>query len=1073
MKSFRYVFFICSFLLACLSLSYYYVLLPQNAQAIVKALFLRYSRAQIELKIKETSILDGFVIEDCTIRLLDTKEELLYFKRARLLFSLPALFLGKIELRHLNIEKGRFHIKKSQGVWSWKRAFPDASKAGQKHRQAKAAQERREAPSSVFLYMPLRFHAKIELKDCAYFMSTGQSDGRAGRQKGPLKLHIQNIDLKLNFLSRRSFFFPLDASILDFWQHFELRLMPRPSLQILFAWKDRLILQGRPAIEWAFLYSEGKSKPALHSSLSLDTAKLYVRDSYSRAPQALGIKLRYDSYYDSAADRFVLKRFAIHHNKERWLNIQAALNHLHSPDRSLDLKADKSHINLAPMGKLLLALYSPADMRHGPIRGKLEMESLALYGSLDRLSLRTKIKASDIFFPLQKTKQLLKALDINIQARMDISAFLPKGYQSALKQPKALAFGVFESLRMPRCMIFHEKFHLQAQAYIRPEKGIQAHIELEDFDLDFFSNKEFGGRIKADLQIQSNKDWNTIDVELAMRAQKAYYNIRNSFSESFQLKGKAKGQLRYLSQKLLGISWQKLHIKAHDLDGSPLLDLESIGAYRSLKQKKSISVHLEKSRLIVQGESFFAALPPYLRDLLRNYKTYMQSYKGRKLSLYSTKLRWQLEEEENILQAECRWEIPAFKVYDLGMELDIQIHPKKLLLRRVKLQGLKGALRGDMEGQLRLLSFKQKASSQKHLRWEPQLDMTFQVFSKEFLNVHENVSLQGGFALQAKLRPEKLQARLHIPVMNLEFLSGNCAGLDKTACRSLFIQGLALDELRIEHSLAGLWHAQKARGALLKHRHEYAQKPYQTQDYKLRIGRIFSSHDPQGNYKAQGRRRWHYIGYPQGPPGLGASLSYRNNALHIAKLRIEHFHRPLPHKDQWSQNGIIQASNIILNLADLNPEHMSCAFRLKIQELDLRSLLAPLGSSYDASISLDLRAEMPTLSSEAVLNKMKASLSIHRISPEFGGFVTRLLVPTQLMSLLVRNTLEITSIRVKLQEGLLYSYIQPQRAAMLPGLFFSTGGKEIKQERIPLAAFLKKARKEVSYFEEDKQAKEP
>lgn len=1034
-------------LLSLVSIGYQYLMLPNVLEKLVIHVFEKYSAGEIRLTIKKASLFYGFEIENCHLRLRNTKEELLSFKSGRFSTFLPALLAGEASVRDLTLKGGRLRIHYKKGRWNWGRLF----NPHEREEQEEEEQEDTEVPDKIDLFFPLRLHAKLDLQNFSYYMEMDKEVLPKSYQR-LFALRIEGIDLKLGLITRT--FTEIDLSLEMAHLFDSLSLSINPKKAIRFAFQSQGEIKGLPKLKLFVFREKHGGDTEFHSRFLLDTHDLGFTNKKGKRLE-LDWQAFYDIFYASQADRLVVNSLELRHKKKPWFLARAAVNHVSSTQPSLQLDIEDAHIDLERIGELIAVLgASPkAHRAELPLGGKINIARLSLFGALDNLKLKSKFKAQSLVLNWEKEHRIRDLL-IDLDARIDIHEFVPLQEQSRDHQVKVpLALGIFRYLRLRQFEILHERGYLKAEAHISAQEGTRAEISLDDCDLGFFTENIFGGRGNAQIKLHSSGDFTKTNFDLDLLLRNAVYTLQRSRSQPLHLNLGAQGNLDF--QKGVKLELTGLKINGKNLRGQNLLRLRTQGALSFAHSGQSY--FLKKSSLSINAERLYPTLPRFLGEMLAPFRAHMANKASKTLALSSSILRFQNTETKKSFLGEGHLEIPALNLTDIDFSFDIQIGDKQILFRKGSLTALRGALAGRLQGKV-----------EKRKKWEPNVNAAFRVFKKAFVPIHENIFMQGELNLKAKLLPKKLQASIDTKNLNFEFLSGDCKTLNKAKCKSLSIQQVVLDNLEIEH----LWEPHfPAKKSLRSPQNNYKRRSGDTGRYNFRIGRIASSHNPRGEY-IQAPKRWHYLGRPpiqssnksqrkfQKKPGLQAALVYRNNALSIDRIEIDHFVSDPQKSKAWRRNGIIRGKDIYFSLFDLKPKNMGASWKLKIQNLDLEPFLPPSRSNYDGIISADFSGQISGFGGD-ILEKIRASLIVHQISPEFGGFITRILVPIQVIAFLVRNTLEVPSIKVKLRDGLAYSYIQVQRARIIPGVLLSSASEEIKQERIPIAQFLKRAQSKV------------
>ncbi len=1055
-KNPRQAYIILAFVLplSILSLSYQYFVLPRNLEKVVRYIFEEYTNGKISLKIKKASLFYGFEIEDCKLVIKKTKEEIFYFKRMRFSTFLPAFLAGEVSIRRLHIEDGRLYVKKKKGYWNWGIVFGPFD---EEHDEINI-------PEIIPTFFPLRIHVAIDLKNFSFYMDLDGKNkkeqktySQSYKQSQPIQLAIEGIHFNLGLISSTFSAIPLNMEILKLFDTIIVSLNPQSDSRISFL--SRTSLTGNLASKF-FIYREKNiNELEFHSRLFLDLSGLKVRNQTS-APTKLDFQIIYEIFYNAIDDRLILNRLELKNKRKVWLKfVNTAINHMTLPERTIQLEMNKGHIDLKEIGNLVSII---GGIKKRFFDGVIELDKISIYGGTKNLKIHSIIHSDGFLFWMGDKEHQIKNLDLDISALLDLGLLLPTTSQTLLdnekqkekeKNTKPLFLGIFRKLNISSLELDHKDLYVQGFANVSLKKGVQAHLKIRDWNIGFFSQNYMNGIAQGDLKLSSPLDFHHVNFNLNSRIQKAAYKVFASQSYPIYAKVEAQGKLVFDSGiDTVDVVVDNIHVDGLSQEGRRLVALHSQAHLLFTKAKQSYQI--KKTSIALNGELLYPTLPSPLKDVLAPYRLYFTNRAKKGLTVSFPSFHLKNEEQELSIKSNGFFTIPALRLYDLKFDIDLGIAADKILFRKIDLHTLQDILSVSAIGKL-----------EKGKKWEIHMDVNMKVYSEKFVRVHENISVQGKVDMVVALSPKEVDANLEIQDLNLEYFKGNCQSLAHPDCQSFSIHNLSLDNFSIQHLV---------KSSLLKRKkEEYPQNNYQhaireKQKYNLRVERITSSHNPSGKRNKRGQR-WHYVGRPRGKNnGLEAILQHQNNIFYIPNLKIDHFHfSSQANKDKWKRNGSIEAKNIYLDLFDLRPEKMSAAMQIKIQELDLRPFFSSSFSSYDGSVSANLRVRIDSFG-ENMLEKIDATLSVHRISPEFGGFLTQLFIPAEIMSLLIRSTLEIPAMRFSLQNGLMYSYIQVQTGGVIPGILLSSSSEEIKEERVPIHHFLNRAKAEVKKLKEEK-----
>jgi len=143
---------------------------------------------------------------------------------------------------------------------------------------------------------------------------------------------------------------------------------------------------------------------------------------------------------------------------------------------------------------------------------------------------------------------------------------------------------------------------------------------------------------------------------------------------------------------------------------------------------------------------------------------------------------------------------------------------------------------------------------------------------------------------------------------------------------------------------------------------------------------------------------------------------------------------------------------------------MEYGAHLSVHDLNVEPYFPKADSSYDGIISATANVRGANLA-DAVRN-INARLAVYRISKDFTGLAVRIMVPSDILAKLVNNTLEIPAMSAELRGGLVYTTIQVRSSGIVSfSRLVKPADEMIRQERIPLAEFLERTRKETGEFQ--------
>ncbi|MCB1173881.1 MAG: hypothetical protein KDK39_09960, partial [Leptospiraceae bacterium] len=900
----------------------------------------------------------------------------------------------------------------------------------------------------IELFVEVRAYLKISVEGLnIYIKSDGQSPpGDASAPAATVRpqawsLALEDLELHLGFLSRPFHTIPKDIRALALIDTLMLALNPARPVQIDFQADRRL--KGPLQLQ-LMLYHESADQSFPHDNpapsafalrLLLDSSRLAI---YNRAGGLVGhsgLKLRLDSSFAPDRDQLVLHELSLRYREQLWLALRASLSNISVPERHLALHFARTHINLADVNQVLANLNTSA-LEKPWMGGQVYLDQLGIAGPLDQLRLQGQLRADEVFFEAGGRQQL-RRLFLPLQAELDLyHDVLPLQKPTAYRDSPRPAFGLLRFLHLPDLQIAYNGAELRGSADLRAAQGLKADLEIRNFDWAHYFADLIQGRSTARLQITAPLDFGFLDFNARIQMAQGRYFFKRSRSQPHNLDLEGQGRLGFDSP--FTVDLHKVKLVGRALNGQRLLDLS--GASR-LSFGKDSSYRMQVHALNVYKDRLIAHMPGVLQDQLGELRPYLAE---------GLALRTNTSIQSGAvlrIQGKTSLQLPDLHLTDLELSHNLGITEKGIDLQSLTLQGLKNSLVASVQGKL--------SRANKDSEYRPDVSVKFRLAQQEFLKVHDNIRLQGSLKADFSIKNNLIAGNLRARDLDLAFANGNCQAAQKETCQNWNLHGLNL-ALPVQHQLGNVRLVSVSENPA----REYAQIANQSGTRNFSLKALYSSHDPRGAYRPGG---FYYLGSPAETerPGIEAYLRYSGNILLIEQLmaRLFKLQRQPDNTTVWQSSGMINGRDVFVNLANLKSKHMQAGLRLQIKNLDLEPFLPESQSSYDGIISGDVSARVNSF--HEPLNNMNGILSIYRISREFSGFVTRIIMPAQVVAMIVRNTVEIPGIKVELNQGLVYSAVQVRRAHIFPGIFVAPGADEIKQERMPLARFLQKARDEV------------
>lgn len=987
--------------------AYHWFLRPSFVQARLVETVAALTDARLKIDLKYASPLFGLEAENIELR--DERFDLLIFRasRLRLRWFLPGFFAGHIGLREATLEDGHLALLATEdGGWNL-----DALRGPPGPTEEKETETT--GPDEIDLYLPLKFFLYLDLKDFRFEMRSKDT-----------ALDLQNVNLRAGFVTATMTRLPLGLELVENFDALALLAGGETPLRVDYRAPTGSV-KGPLALALHLHRDTDLSAADLSSRLRLDSGELQLGRP-GRGPLPLGLKLAYDIDFLAEQDRLAIPHFTAHFHGDPWLALNGDMFGTTSRSRYLSLKLRESLIDLGRLHEVLQRL---PGLDVPALAGRIRLGGLVAEGPLEKLALDGKLTAAEVRVDRDWSFPEVRA---DLKGAVDLYKITPFLKPPADYDPdRKLAFGVIHRLRAPDLFAIFNGGRLNADVTIAPATGIKARANLTGFPLEFFTGPYLAGRLGAELDFVSNENFDVLKIKGVARLDGMRYLIDRSLSAVQSAKTLLDGTIRLTEEAVL-LDFENIDLQVRDTAGNQFLQL--IGDL-GMRFDEGMVYKIDARKLSVDYPVMRPTMPGYLQYELAPYRRYfsqgLRLTSKLDLSFYDT----------STVDGTALVEVPFLNLNDLSARFDLAFGETFMVFRRLEVSGLREALSARMQGEMR--------TDAKGL-WRPNLKASLDLARDKRTKIHPNIAMSGLLHAEVNARPAETRGQLRIRNFDLNYAGDTPRKTDVTNHPlELDVRGVNL-ELPFTHDL----HLRQPRrlneraGELFIRNYGFHRTP------NLTLSHVSSSHNPRGQYKSD---RYYYLGGP-GRAGLRARLVYEKNVLYIPWLESLVKHGRSGKKDGA---GTINGRNMYFNLADLDTKNMEYGADVQIQDLDLEPYLPFSRGNYDGRISADLKLRGRDLVEP--LRTMDARLSVYRLSPEFSGFATRLVMPERLIAGIVNNTVSIPSIRVELKEGLVYSSVTMSRGG-LGGVLVKPAREELKQERVPLAQFTARSREVVNEF---------
>ena len=936
----------------------------------------------------------------------------------------PGILAGHVGIRELGLKDAKIYVTEKDGVWNL-----DYLSSGEKKEKKKSESdaEKKEPRESISTYLPVKLYANIDVRNLQfYYHSETQNQ----------TLDLSGLDVRLAFITETFNTIPLNTDALDLFETLVVAINPYGPVNVEYSNGNRL--EGELTLAFRMFRQVVDGQGIFSSLLNVDGTSLTMsRPGY--APATPGLLAQYNTSYNQEEDALIYRDFSVSYNGRQWLALEARVDRLTEGTPAVDLSVLRSEILLDEPGQFL-SMLTNGRIRMG---GYLSLYPVRLKGPLSELDFEINAEGQGLYLNGPGGSHNVSTLELHSRGAINLYETLPflrppEQYDRE-QEKKKLAYGLVHRLELKELSGGYNGATLQASGSINPGQGVNANIRINGFNLGQFLAPHVTGIAGTDLQAQSTENFDELDVSGTLTVYGGRYSLGRSRSGINNLTLNTAGKLLF-GEESTRISIERLTLNGTNAAGIGFLNLA--GSSELVFGKGNQSYDATINRLGINYAPMLTTLPARLKYPIAPYGAYLKD--GLILSLQSSV---QSSKEGTSIQGNGNLTIPSISQDSLNLAVNTNISENQISIPMLRIAGLRGALNASLSGSLNTGP-----------ELQPYLQFRLNLAREQMLPVHENVSIQGGVQINLDVNPQVATGGIYINDLDIQVNTGNCRVPESPACRRLRIEKLNLN-LPIRHSMAmkDPVRLSDTSSGLALNDTGFRSDPNFTVKF------VASSHTPGGTYKPESH---FYLGSLDPSRGFGVSgrMDYRRNVFMIDWIDAKIFkQRDARTGEVWARDGTIQGKRIFFNAADLAPANMEYAGFLQIHNLNLAPFFPDSDSNFDGIISGDLSFSGRDLSD--FIRNTNMRLSVYRISEEFTGFAVRLLIPNDAIAFAVNNTLEIPAIQVELKGGLIYTSVKVKRPSLLSlSVLVRPSEEEIRQERIPLAEFLERARTESSRF---------
>ncbi|MCP5499289.1 MAG: hypothetical protein H7A25_05265 [Leptospiraceae bacterium] len=982
-----------------------------TAKQLVLFIFPKVSTGKISLEVQQFSLFYGLDIRNIKIISNQDFDNETFFEadRLALLYRLPSVFWGRLEVDGLFLIRPRILLHKKKEIWNFESLFPSEPSTEKKEEKKDKQTPEDNKEISTFISVSTLLHILID--DLHFQMKI--------EGKEPVELKAFPIYLETLLETKESSKIPKDLSALELIKRFFLRLNPSKKLDLSFQDKTYTIKE-KLDINLIFEKEEAKDKKLkLLSSLKLGGENIQIQVKGKKA-YPLTALASYSLNYSPSQDTLSLNDLSLVFQKNPWLRVKGNLNHVLKDTREFDAEVFESDINLDVLSSFLSGLPG----MELPIGGNLKLLPVKAKGPLSDLNLNLELKGKNVFYGSGKQRHSVPSLHLKADGVFD---FVSKKEGTA-KDP--LPF--MKKLNIEDLSLYYNQIFLSLNGFIRDTDGIQLGLQVKNVNLGAFTSA-VSGVTAARLQVKA-KDFSLLNARL----QAGLAGFRYSIGKSKSPIGSIDLDLNAAISFLKGFKPDTLQIHSIQIPYKNSAGKQALGLSLqkgSIQFPGELSIKADNLSLQTHIKNLLSALPLSLKETISP----LRSIIGDKQVLELKSFQYKLGKEKDIIGGNLLLQIPALALNDLESRIRISLsknYTKAIHIQSFQITALNQKLTGEIEGKL----FKNPAEKKAPLGdFFPDLRISFKLDAPDMIRLIKNVNFKGNYEANFELKDFLIKGLIKIEKSILHVMIGDCEG--KNSCDKYELEAIEL-KLPIEHNLALDGHKSLIEGNKSRYVKTYGKTP----EDNFKIGAIYGPHI------SNKKKRFPFVaGQIEGEPGLSARIDYRANYFSMDNLRIRML------------DGIVYGKDILFNVGTAEPLHMEYSATLQVKDIDLKKLLPDnIQNRFDdGKIKADVNLSGKNLTDP--LGNLELFFSVYQIGKDFGKSAINVVSPQNRFTDFLIGSYSVDKLEVELSKGLVYAKILFKRSIL--SSIISIEDNKISQERVPLANFLNRAKSEISSYQ--------
>ncbi|PJZ68921.1 hypothetical protein CH373_08070 [Leptospira perolatii] len=959
-------------------------------------------QGEIRGNVKKFSLLFG-------IRLIDVSlnsgpdwggTQILKVKELEFSYNLPALFLGRLKISRIGLEGLDLDLLQKGSEWNLSAFFGPSSPKKKKE----------EAPlDEIRTYFPVSAYLHLDLKDINIRIRSLKSSYSAGMEGFQLGFELDTV---------RFWRIPLDLSILELIDDFDLKLNPERTVRIFFLDSSRS-LDHPFRLSWVWQEDPNRSG-ALISKMDIGAEKIPLKVR-NQLVAPFGFSLKYDLNVFPKEEEIVLKNLELRVNDDPWLEAEGKLTELESEDRKLRFAIQKSKIRLTPVSEFLRGL----GLHTIRLNGEASLAPILIEGTPKDLRILGEIKGSGIDISLGAKRHSIPEFQLDWDGKFD---FLTKEEPSG-----EFPLPWIKQLELKKLKALYNGFSIEGNLGYSgkgnsSDPKVDLFLRLSNFPLGNYV-PSLSGTLGAELQV-NGKGFSSLSTNLKTTVNGFRFSLGRGHSGNIGLQANLVGSLHFTHKawNLEFIHLSSLGILASSPGNGNALSLFTSG---SISLRNQLSLDLKRTKIETDLDRLIPALPLSLRESMIPVRTQI----GNKISVRGDIAYSKIEKNQSV-KASLSLDLPGLEISDGRLNVQTSIQgspPEKIALDELQLIAFGNKFSLGAKGTFK----RSKSSDGSPGELVPDISGGLKIFSKEDSYLAKGLTFKGDLGLNFQLSGTKVSGELKSNDSRVYVSNQLCPGPE---CKLYRVEGLNA-KVPFTHDLA----VKETKNLIEGNKRKYV----------LNYGRIhapnFTIREILGTHPSLKGLPFEYVKPKGNEPGLEANLEYSENFLTMDFLKV------------FTLDGEILGKDVIVNVGSGDPEKMEYSLALRVKDIDLKQLLPTKSRANidDGKIKADVNLSGRNLA-DPVPN-LNLFFSVFQIGRDFGKSAINIVAPSNLLTDFIYTSYAVDKIELELSKGLVYAIIQFKRS-VLGTLLINLENNQVSQQRMPLANFLKRAQSEIETF---------